>query len=374
MSEEIEKQPRRPLSRQQLKQRRAAARKSTGPRTLAGKARASKNHFIHGRSAGKTESHLMALRASMLELGEDPEEFSRLHEGIVASFRPSNRAQEALAREIAWLHWERQRLERAQAALFARRIQELEIQRQRKSLEISQKISAQIPAAQMDIGYLWAEESPEKFQKLLELLDHLKQFVDAGVFTGAEAYIDWIYGPVSTARGAMIKVLFAQLAGIPSLNAAPDDADNDEEPAVEDETGAEGESSQSITERLTVGAAVDDQTELADPADSADSAGGETRDSDARRSGIDIIQRVAVMKLRRELEAEIASVTQQYWLYQRQYVDVTPTMRAECLVPTIEQRWLMRQLAIIDRNVDRKVRLMIDQKRLNPKRLKAKKA
>lgn len=362
MSEEIKKQSRRPLSRRQVKQRRAAARKSTGPRTLAGKARVSKNGVTHGRSAGKTESHLMALRASMLELGEDPEEFSNLHEGIVASFRPSNRAQEALAREIAWLHWERQRLERAQAALFARRIQELEIQRQRKSLEISQKISAQLPAAQMEIGYLWADESPEKFQKLLELLDQLKQCVDAGVFTGAETYIDWIYGPVSTARGAMIKVLFAQLAGIPSLNAAPEDDNSDEEPAMAGETGPEDESPQSITEPLAVAAAADD------PAD------GEPRDFDSGRSDADIAQHVAVMQLRRELEAEIASVTQQYWLYQRQYVDVTPTMRAECLVPTIEQRWLMRQLAIIDRNVDRKVRLMIDQKRLNLKRLRAKKA
>ncbi|HEV2418595.1 MAG TPA: hypothetical protein VGX94_12385 [Terriglobia bacterium] len=288
----------------------------------------------------------MALHASMIELGEDPEEFSKLHEGIVASFRPSNRAQEALAREIAWLHWERQRLERAQAALFARRIQELEIQRQRKSLEISQKISAQIPAAQMNIGYLWADESPEKFQKLLELLDQLKQCVDAGVFMGAETYIDWIYGPLSTARGAMIKVLFAQLAEIPPLNAAPDD---DEEPAMEGETGTEDESPLSPTEPLTVAAAADDP------------ASGEPRDFDAGRSDADIAQHVAVMKLRREIEAEIASVTQQYWLYQRQYVDVTPTMRAECLVPTIEQRWLMRQLYMIDRGIDRKVRLLMDQ-------------
>lgn len=40
-------------------------------------------------------------------------------------------------------------------------------------------------------------------------------------------------------------------------------------------------------------------------------------------------------------------------------MDITPTMRAECLVPSIEQRWLMRQLVIIDRGIDKKVRLLM---------------
>ncbi|MGH9351868.1 MAG: hypothetical protein ACRD2G_06885 [Terriglobia bacterium] len=43
-------------------------------------------------------------------------------------------------------------------------------------------------------------------------------------------------------------------------------------------------------------------------------------------------------------------------LYRRQYVDVTPT---------IDQRWLMRQLNTVDRSLDRsKVRLMMEQKRM----------
>ncbi|MGH9351899.1 MAG: hypothetical protein ACRD2G_07040 [Terriglobia bacterium] len=322
----IEPQSKRPLSPQQVKQRRAAAKKSTGPRTLAGKSRASKNNIIHGHSPRKTQSHLMALYDSMVEIGEDPEEFSKLHEGIVESFHPSNPGQAVLAREIAWLHWERQRLERAQAAVLARRVQELEIKRQRKSLEISQRISAQLPAVMQNIGFIWAEESPEKFQKLLELLDQLNECVAAQVYAGVGVIIDWIYGPSPTTRGALVKLLFGQLAEASGVDLA---VDPDDGPPL-----------------LAKGADSDQEQEEKDE-------GGDSR--------------VTVSKLRRELEAEIASITQQYWLYRRQYVDVTPTMRAECLVPTIEHRWLMRQLNITDRNIDRKVRLMMDQKRMERK-------
>ncbi|MGH9378152.1 MAG: hypothetical protein ACRD1I_05070 [Terriglobia bacterium] len=362
MSEEIQqetiKQSKRPLSRRQLEQRRAAAEKATGPRTLAGKVRAAKSSLQHGKYAGEKRSHLTALYDSMVELGEDPEEFSQFQQGMVESLQPSGPEQAATVREIAWMHWERQRLERAQAALLARRVQELEIKRQRKSLEISQRISAQLPALQQNLGYIWAEESPEKFQKLLELLDQLKQCVDAAVYAGAGIFIDWIYGPTPTTRGAMMKLLFTELAAASSADVASRSAarGESEEPGAKDE-------GQETRETATLFPQEDDGEPLG-PAEGRLREPGEEclPDSSTRNTGAH--NRFAVMKLRRELEAEIASITQQYWLYQRQYVDVTPTMRAECLVPTIEQRWLMRQLAMIDRSLDRKVRLMMDQRRM----------
>jgi len=62
--------------------------------------------------------------------------------------------------------------------------------------------------------------------------------------------------------------------------------------------------------------------------------------------------------LGRELEAEISSITQQYHLYIRQNVEVAPAMRDECLAPTAEQRWLMREMNQIDRQIERKTRLL----------------
>lgn len=184
-----------------------------------------------------------------------------------------------------WRTWQR-----GQAALLARRVQQLEIERQRRSLEISQQISPQLHPATLTLGVIWQEESPAKFQKLLEWLEQLKDCAEAGVFAGAGTFLEWIYRPALTLRGALIKSLFTEFAAA-SPDAAPEAAD--------------------------------------------------------------------VSRLRRELMKEISSITQQYQLYLRQYVDITPTVRAECLVPTIEQRWLTQELGRLDRQIERTTKLLM---------------
>jgi hypothetical protein len=54
----------------------------------------------------------------MEQLGENPAEFAEIEDGLRTSFLPSNEIQKMLVHEIASLEWQRQRLERAQAALF----------------------------------------------------------------------------------------------------------------------------------------------------------------------------------------------------------------------------------------------------------------
>lgn len=49
--------PKRPLSERELAQRRAAAQHSTGPRTVEGKARSSKNAWKHGLNSGVHQAH-----------------------------------------------------------------------------------------------------------------------------------------------------------------------------------------------------------------------------------------------------------------------------------------------------------------------------
>jgi hypothetical protein len=286
------------VSAAKLKANRENAKKATGPRTIAGKARSSQNSLKHGRYSGQSGSYSRALYDSMRELGEDPEEFTRIEDGLRTSFLPTDESQKMLLHEIALLRWQRRRLERAQAAVLARRIQKLEIDRERETLRVSQKISAQIPAAQLKIGLLWdKDESPTKFQKLLEWLETLQGFLEEKDYDTAEAVTGWIYGVVPSVRGALIRNLFRSLA-----EAVPEDAE---------ETAAQ---------------------------------------------------------LRMELLREISDVTENYSLYLREHTDLTPTMREECMVPTEEHRWLMRQMYLIDRQIELKTRLLLALKKIADER------
>jgi hypothetical protein len=197
------------LSAAALAARRANAQKATGPRTLAGKIRASQNARKHGRYCGQTRS----LYGTIKKLVEESREFARVERGLRNSLLPTDQPQELLVHEIAMLRWERRRLERALAALLARRIQKLEIDRERRSLQVRDKTSTQIPTAQLTAGLLREkEDSPTKFQKLLEWLETLQVFLDTQEYGHAEEVIGWIYGMVPTTRGILIKELFCSLA------------------------------------------------------------------------------------------------------------------------------------------------------------------
>jgi hypothetical protein len=203
----------RTLSEAQLVARRANAKKSTGPRTLAGRIRSSQNARKDGSHRGHSTAYSRSLYDRMEDLGEDPAEFAEIEDGLRTSFLPSNKAQEMVLHQIALLEWERQRLERAQAALLARRIQKLEIERERESLTVSQKITSKIPTAQLTIGLVWhRDESPTKYQKLLEWLEMLQGCIEFKDYETAEAVVGWIYGKVPTVRGAHIKSSFRVLA------------------------------------------------------------------------------------------------------------------------------------------------------------------
>jgi hypothetical protein len=214
----------RTLSEEELAARRAGAKKSTGPRTLVGKLRSSQNALKHGRYRGQSAAYARSLYDRMEELGEDPSEFAEIEDGLRTSFLPTNQLQKMLVHEIALLEWQRQRMERAQTALLARSIQKLEIERERESLKVSQKISSQIPTAQLRIGLVWhKDESPTKYQKLLEWLQTLQGCIEIQDYETAEAVVGWIYGAVPTVRGAHIKSLFHSLAQAGS-KASPDES------------------------------------------------------------------------------------------------------------------------------------------------------
>ena len=92
----------------QIQANRLNAQKSTGPRTAAGKERASQNALRHG---------LLAREAVIA--GEDPEEFELYREGMLEELAPAGAVEAMLAERVVGLSWRLRRAERLQNAAFA---------------------------------------------------------------------------------------------------------------------------------------------------------------------------------------------------------------------------------------------------------------
>ncbi len=83
---------------------RANAKKSTGPRTEAGKAVSSRNNTRHGLTAKRL----------LLET-EDPEKYEALRKDLIESYQPANAAELMLVEEIAQSFWRLQRARNIEA-------------------------------------------------------------------------------------------------------------------------------------------------------------------------------------------------------------------------------------------------------------------
>ena len=95
-------------TKRQIAANRRNARRSTGPKTAAGKAASSANALRHG---------LSAARAVVLP-DEDGEAYERLRQGVLADLDPAGALQEALAQRIVVLLWRLDRAARLEAELF----------------------------------------------------------------------------------------------------------------------------------------------------------------------------------------------------------------------------------------------------------------
>ena len=83
---------------------RANAKKSTGPRTAAGKAASSRNNTRHGLTA----------KLFLLDT-EDPAQYEALRSDLIDSYRPANAAELMLVEEIAQNFWRLQRARHIEA-------------------------------------------------------------------------------------------------------------------------------------------------------------------------------------------------------------------------------------------------------------------
>ena len=95
-------------TRAQIRANRNNAKKSTGPRTEEGKARAAKNSLKHG----------LLARDTVLP-GEDPAEFDSQLSALEADIQPANSLEFELVRQIADAQWRMRRLTRLETGFLA---------------------------------------------------------------------------------------------------------------------------------------------------------------------------------------------------------------------------------------------------------------
>lgn len=186
---------------------RANAQRSTGPRTVEGLNRASRNSLKDGHYADLS-------RETMLALGEDPEEFESLRAELRAAFEVEDAIAEAMVADLAKLYWRQRRWERASEGLLRaeRREWEMEQENEEKSRSYQSSTIAREQFAQF--GLRWSPDSPAKCRRLAELLETIRERVAQRDFTeDLSSLLDMIYGQRPLWRGQMLWFLWRALHG-----------------------------------------------------------------------------------------------------------------------------------------------------------------
>lgn len=276
---------RKSLTPKELEARRANARKSTGPQTVKGKQRSRLN-------ALRTGLYARSLVGSMRALGEREEEYQRLLRDLMDAHQPGNAAERMLVEDLAALRWQKIRCQRGQAGKLVSRLEKLETDRKKASLEIGRQRFDTPQVEVVETGLRRMPDSVGKFKKLLECLDTLRAVAQERMFTkDGLALLATIYGNSPTLRGSEIINMFLKLME------GPEDA--------------------KLREMLC-------------------------RDL-----------QLAVLE-------DASEATEEYQVYLRELVEITPAMRDACLAPSEDEwRLMIRQESAIDRQIERKTKLLM---------------
>ena len=332
---------RKPLSPQAVEARRKNAQKSTGPRTEAGKRRVALNALKGG-------SYAQSLWDTMVALGEDPEEFTRLLQDLIASHQPGSPAEMMLVEDIATLRWQRRRAERARGGKLVRELGLLEQERHRRALEVGRDSYNASQAEILETGLRRAKDSPAKFEELLSYMEMLVKQVETRDFSeDPEPLLRAIYGKDSTLRGAQIVNLFQRFA---SASGGPTDKiGTTARPGSARASGAQG--STASRDRSPFNPAAFQKASTAHPSD---------------LSPDEVLEEDLYTGLHRALLEETRDVMEEYQFYLREHVEISPAMRDACLAPT-QDGWalMIRQEDAIDRQIERKTKLLMQMQKAN---------
>jgi len=101
------------VSKKKIEANRRNSRHSTGPKTASGKATSRLNAVTHGLLA----KEVVITRG---DYPEDPEEFARLHEGLIEDLKPVGVAEELEVQKIAICYWRKKRALRCEHGAIRR--------------------------------------------------------------------------------------------------------------------------------------------------------------------------------------------------------------------------------------------------------------
>jgi hypothetical protein len=173
-------------------------RRSTGPRTPAGKRRSSQNARKHG-----LYSHAQFFWDAAIELGEDPREFQDLLDGLIAARLPADTLEMVLVEEIALLIWKQARLERSESAVQMCNLQKHDLERRKLYIQVGRKISDMPQSEVREKGLRTTLDAPGKFEQVLSLLNILVDMAEKSDFSpNMQEFIRGLYGVEPTLRGA----------------------------------------------------------------------------------------------------------------------------------------------------------------------------
>ncbi len=160
------------------------ATRSTGPRTAVGKARARRNALRHGRYAARDVS-----RETMLALGENPEEFENLYQSLLGAYEPADHLWAKQVEDLAKLYWRRGRLERARDALLRQRMEEPQLEHQRRLEEIKGSAFPLTEDRMIDVTEPDIQDPVARLRLSLSYLQLIRQRVARHNFTQRQSYL-----------------------------------------------------------------------------------------------------------------------------------------------------------------------------------------
>lgn len=206
-----------------LAARRRNVEKSTGPRTLAGKQRVKFNALKHGRYASPHAFH-----ESLRALGEDPEEFDRLCQGLLLAAELTDPLWVTQVEDLAKLYWRRARLERGRDALLRRQLESLEAQQVLRQEQVKLNTIDASEDRILDINPSLAQDPVVRLRQILSYLEVIRQQVTRRAFQHRQAtLVQYLYGDGMSWRVRLVHSLLSRFARAQSSDFPPDLDDND---------------------------------------------------------------------------------------------------------------------------------------------------
>ena len=151
-------------TQKQIEANRQNSRKSTGPKTPAGKAESKKNAMKHG-----------LLAEEVVVRDEDPVEFAGAIESLFDEFQPQGSLEEQLVERVAACMWRLRRIYRVEAGIFTHESLTIELNRAEDAVRDVEKTGLDILPDFLPEVFITDEEQHGRAKTQVEKTAHLLQ-------------------------------------------------------------------------------------------------------------------------------------------------------------------------------------------------------